>query len=187
MRILNHRPFPLLLDILGPHHQRPHRTRLLLPLRHHNHHLTLLQLATPPPILDALLHLLPLDQLPILGQPPTLARQPGRHERRAREHEADGAAVDADRREGLREAVHEAQVRHNVGRVLLVEERDGVEHVEGVAVGQLHRGERGLFRHDLVDVRGEEREGLEERAAQRALDGGFEFLFGRGGEACEAR
>lgn len=65
----------------------------------------------------------------------------------------------------------------HVVNVLLVEEGRGVEDVEGVAVGELHGGEGGLFGEDLVDVRGEEGVGGEEVLAEGALDGGFELLL----------
>jgi hypothetical protein len=86
----------------------------------------------------------------------------------------------------LGEAVDELQVREDGGGdVLLVEEGLGLENVEGVAVGELHAGEGGFLGEDLVDVRREEGVCREERLAKRALNGGFELLLGRGGDAVE--
>jgi hypothetical protein len=84
----------------------------------------------------------------------------------------------------LREAVHEAQVRQqHILLVLLEEERPAVDDVERDAVGKLDLLEVGLLGQDLVDVRGKERVGFEDRVADVPLDGGFELLFGRAGEA----
>lgn len=74
-------------------------------------------------------------------------------------------------------------MRHDVGCVLLVEERDGVKYVERVAVGEFHRREGCLLGQDLVDVRRQQRVCCEQRVAEGALDRGLEFLFGRGGDA----
>lgn len=74
-------------------------------------------------------------------------------------------------------------MRQQVGPVILVEERHGVEHVEGVSVGQLHAREGGLLGEDLFDVGRQERVRGEEGLAQRALGGGFELLLGGALEA----
>lgn len=72
------------------------------------------------------------------------------------------------------------------GRVGLEEERGGsVDDVQRHAVGKLDLLERGLLRDDVVDVRGQERVGGQQRLAQVALDRGFELLFGRGGDAVQ--
>lgn len=186
MRILHHRPLALRLDLIRPSSQRPNRTRLLLALRHNHHRLSLGQLPAPPSILhNALLHFLPLLErlCPIDGQPSSRGRQSRRHQRRSRKHKANGSAIDPNARKRLREAVHELQVRQQVGPVILVEERHGVEHVEGVSVGQLHAREGGLLGEDLFDVGRQERVRGEEVLAQRALGGGFELLLGSALEA----
>lgn len=176
MRLLHYRPLALLLDLLRPRHQYPHRARLLLALGHNHHRLPLLQLAAPVPVLihplirHALSHRLP-GALRRQRQAAALARQPRRHKRRAAKHEADGAAVDADGGEGLGEAVHEAQVREQRRlNVELEEERLAVDDVEADAVGELDLLERRLLGEELVDVRGEEGVGGEERGAEGALD-----------------
>lgn len=74
-------------------------------------------------------------------------------------------------------------MRQQVGPVILVEERYGVEHVEGVSVGQLHAREGALLGEDLFDVGRQERVRGEEVLAQRALGGGFELLLGSALEA----
>lgn len=74
-------------------------------------------------------------------------------------------------------------MRQQVGPVILVKQRHGVEHVEGVSVGQLHAREGGLFGEDLFDVGRQERVRGEEGLAQRALGGGFELLLGGALEA----
>jgi hypothetical protein len=79
--------------------------------------------------------------------------------------------------------VYELQVRQQVGSVILVEERHGVEHVEGVSVRQLHALEGALLRENLFDVGCQERVRGEEGLAQRALGGGFELLLGSALEA----
>lgn len=74
-------------------------------------------------------------------------------------------------------------MRQQVGSVVLVEERHGVEHVEGVSVGQLHAREGALLGEDLFDVGRQERVRGEEGLSQRALGGGFELLLGSALEA----
>lgn len=182
MRILHHRSLALRLDLIRSSSQRTDRTRLLLALRHNHHRLSFGQLPAPPPILhNALLHLLALLQrlCPINGQSSAGRRQPRRHQRRSRKHKANRSTIDPNARKRLREAVHELQVRQQIGPVILVKQRHGVEHVEGVAVGQLHAREGALLGEDLFDVRGQERVRGEEGLAQRALGGGFELLLGR--------
>lgn len=125
-----------------------------------------------------------------LRQAPALARQAGGHQGGATQNEADGAAVYPNGGEALREAVDELEVGHNGvllrGRVGLEEERGGsVDDVQRHAVGKLDLLERGLLRDDVVDVRGQERVGGQQRLAQVALDRGFELLFGRGGDAVQ--
>lgn len=186
MRILHYRPLALCLDLIRPSSQRANRTRLLLALGHNHHRLPLGQLSAPPSIFhNALLHLFPfLKRLrPINRQSAPRGRQPRRHERRSRKNKANGSAIDTNARKRLREAVHELQVRQQVGRVVLVEERHGVEHVEGVSVGQLHAREGALLGEDLFDVGRQERVRGEEILAQRALGGGFELLLGSALEA----
>lgn len=147
MRFLHHRPLALILDLLSTSNQEPNSARLRLALCHDYNWLPLLQLPAPSPFLvDA------LGALPRLRQPAARARQSGGHERGAREHESDGAAVDADSRESLRETVDELEVRDEGGVVLLVEEGLLLADEEGAAVGQLHLLERGLFGHHFFDV-----------------------------------
>lgn len=74
-------------------------------------------------------------------------------------------------------------MRQQVGAVLLVEQGHRVEHVERVAVGQLHALEGALLGHDFVDVGRQEGVRCEEGVAEGALDGGFELLLGSDGEA----
>ncbi len=69
--------------------------------------------------------------------------------------------------------------------VLLVHDRVAVDDVQRDAVRQLDQLERRLLGEHLVDVRGQEGVGREDRVADRALDGGFEFLFGGAVEACK--
>ena len=110
MPLIHDHALPNPLNRLRPHPQPTHHTNLLLPLRPNRHHLALDRLIPP------------------LRQPAPLAGQPGRHQRRAREHEADGTAVDAQAREGLREGVHEFQVRDQ--RVVHVLPEEGVAFVD---------------------------------------------------------
>lgn len=188
MRVLNHRPLTLGLDLVGSADQRAHGTRLLLALGHDDDGLALVQLPAPAAVgVDALVHLPAVLEArggPLDRQPAPLGRQAGGHERRAHEHEADGAAVDADRREALREAVHEPEVRHDGGRVvLLVEERLRIQHVQRVAVGQLHARQRRLLGQDLVNVRRQQGVRREQRLAEGPLHRRLELLLGRGGDA----
>jgi len=67
--------------------------------------------------------------------------------------------------------------------VLVVEDGLAFDHVQRDAVGELHLLERGLLGEDFIDVGREQGEGREEGGAQRALDGRFELLLGRGGHA----
>jgi hypothetical protein len=69
-------------------------------------------------------------------------------------------------------------VRQQVRAVLLVEQRNVVENVEGVAVGQLHARQGALLGEDLIDVGRQEGKRGEEGLAQGALDGGFQLLLG---------
>ncbi len=113
---IHHHPFPFSLHLLRPHLQLSHHTDLLLALRLNSHHISLLTLIL------------------LIRYPPPFTRQSGRHECRAREHEADGAAVDAEAWEGLWEGVHELEVRDQRVVHVLPEERGRVEDVEGDAV-----------------------------------------------------
>lgn len=112
MPIIHNNSLPLLLHLLRPNLQTPHKTSILLPLRHNRNNLPFLQ------------------RLLLLGQPAPRRSQSGRHQRRAREHEADRAAVDLDRRErgGIR--VDELEVRDWRAVLRLVEEGGGVYCVE---------------------------------------------------------
>lgn len=160
MCVFDHRALAFCLDLGRARNQNPHRARLLLALGHDDYGLTLGQLPAPPALLvSPLIQLLALLEAlgrPLHRQPSALRRQSGSHERGARQHEADGAAVYAYRGECLGEAVDEAEVGQQTGRVLLVEEGFRLEDVEGVAVGQLHALKGGLLGENLVDVGGHE-------------------------------
>ena len=67
--------------------------------------------------------------------------------------------------------------------VLLVHDGAAVDDVQRDAVWQLDQLERRLLGEHLVDVRGQEGVGRQDRVADRALDGGFEFLLGGAVEA----
>ena len=182
--VLHHGALALGLDLVRPRDQRADRAGLLLSLRHDNHRLPLEQLPAPPAVLiNTLLHLLALDDAlgpAVDGQPAALGGQPGGHERRARQHKAYRAAVDAYRGERLGEAVDEAQVGEHdgpVGGVLLVEERGRVEDEEGVAVGQLHALEGALLGEHLIDVGRQERVCRDEGGAEGALGRRLELLL----------
>lgn len=119
MPIIHNNPLPHLLHLLRPNLQPPHQTRILLPLRQNRNHLP------------------PFQRLLLLGQPAARRGQSGRHKRRAREHEADRAAVDLDAGEGGGVCVDEFEV-WNWGAVLgLVEEGGGVYCVEGGFFGSV--------------------------------------------------
>ena len=163
------------LHLLTAHLQHPNHTRLVLPLGRDNHHI-------------ALLHLL-IACLPT-GQLAPLTRHARRHQRRPAEHEPYRAAVDAQTAEALRVHVHDAQVRDQRVVHVLPEQRDGLvigagiaEHVQCHAVRQFYGVELRFLGDDGVDVRREQRVGLEHFGADRARNGGFDFGFGRGGEA----
>src|SRR5690606_13909647 len=70
-------------------------------------------------------------------QPPTLARQTRRHERRPAEHKSDSATIYTDSRKRLGKAVDEAQMRYGDAIVLLEEDGLAVDNVEADAVGKL--------------------------------------------------
>lgn len=65
---------------------------------------------------------------------------------------------------------------------LLPEERAVVEDVERDAVRELDLLERGFLGEDLIDVWGQKRVSGQEGLSEGALNGGFELLFGRGGD-----
>lgn len=67
--------------------------------------------------------------------------------------------------------------------VLLVHDGAAVDDVQRDAVRQLDQLERRLLGEHLVDVRGQEGVGRQDRVADRALDGGFELLLGGAVEA----
>lgn len=147
------------LDLCRASHQRADGTSFRLALGHNDHGLALDQLSAPAALaVHALVHLFALFQLlwrPFCRQSAALGRQAWRHERRARQDEADGAAVDSDGRERLREAVDELEMRDQRagGVVLLVEDGRAVDDVERVSVGELHAGQGGLFGENFLDVR----------------------------------
>lgn len=181
MRILNNGSLPLILDILRAHDQESHRARLRLALSAHNNRLPLRELPRPPILLIQPLPrpvLRPHRQHPA-RQAATSGREAGGHEGGAGEHEADGAAVDAHAGEGGGEAVHEAQVRQQRGRVLLEEERLAVQHVQRAAVGQLHGLEGPLLGQDLVHVAVQERVRRQQRLPEVPLHRRFELRLGR--------
>ena len=119
MPIIHNNPLPLILHLLRPNLQTPHQTRILLPLRQNSNNLPLLQ------------------RLLFLRQPTPGRGQSGRHQRRAREHEADRAAVDLDTGEGGGVGVDELQVRDWGAVLRLVEEGGGVYCVEGGFFGSI--------------------------------------------------
>lgn len=171
MRFLDHGALALLLDLLRARDQESHRASMILALGRNHHGLVLLQLPTPVALLVGAL----VASLARLRQPAAGARQAGRHECGAREHEANGAAIDADGREGLGEAVDELQVWEEDAFVHFEEQGLAINDVEGGAVGKLHLLERAFLGEDLIDVGVEEGVGLEKGAAEGALDGGLEF------------
>lgn len=120
MPLIHRMPLPLLLHLLRPNLQHPHETNLLLPLSRNTHNLTRLKLL-----------------LPFLGirEPATGRSQAGSHQGRTGEHEADGAAVDADCGDCGWEGVEEAEVGDWGSVEGLEEEGGGVYCVEGCAVG----------------------------------------------------
>lgn len=137
MPLLYHRPLPLLLTLLRTHAQQAHRTRLLFALCTHHDRLALVQLAPTVPALPRAFCLAVGAHLGCVAarEPPPRGSQAGGHEGCARQHKADGAAVDADRGEAGREAVHEAQVREErIGHVL-EEEGRAADEVERHSVG----------------------------------------------------
>jgi len=80
-----------------------------------------------------------------VGQPPAGGGQPGRHERRAGQDEADRAAVDLHGGQGVGELVQQAEVRDERGVIVggLVEEGVGVDRVEGCVVGTVSTNTNG--------------------------------------------
>lgn len=127
MPLIHDHPLALLLHLLRAHLQRPHETDLLLALRPHGHHLPRLQ------------------RVLRVGQPPAGGGQPGRHERRAGQDEADRAAVDLHGGQGVGELVQQAEVRDERGVIVggLVEEGVGVDRVEGCVVGTVSTNTNG--------------------------------------------
>lgn len=66
---------------------------------------------------------------------------------------------------------------------VLPEEGRAAIAVEGDAVGDFDEVELFFFGQDLFNVGFEEGVGFEDFGADRALDGGFDFGFGAGGES----
>ena len=116
MPCIHHDPFRLRLYLLRPHLQLANHADLVLALGLDSYHIPFLALVL------------------LIRQPSALACKAGRHERCAGQHEADGAAVDAEAGKSLREGVHEFEVRNQGVVHVLPEEGEGVENVEGDAV-----------------------------------------------------
>ena len=104
MTLLKRNPLPLTLNLLRTNLPRTHQTSQLLPLRNNSNHRASLQLVF------------------LIRQPSTGGRQARRHERRAGQHEADGATVDLDGGERGGIGVDELQVRDGGAVLRLVEE-----------------------------------------------------------------
>ena len=89
MPLVNSNPLGLALDILRTNFQTTDHTRILLPFSHDSHRLSLVELVFS------------------IWQPSPSGGQPGSHQRRTRQHEADGAAIDLDCWEGIGKCVDE--------------------------------------------------------------------------------
>jgi hypothetical protein len=177
--VFNDGSLALVFHSLGALHQETDSAGLGLALGPHDNRLALFQLAGPPVLLVEALGVATLSA----GEAAAGTRQTGGHEGRARQHKADGAAVDAYRGEAGREAVHQLEVGEEGVCVDLEEEGLAVEHVEGGAVGQLHGLERALLGQNLVNVGIEERVRGQQALAQVALHRGLELRLGRRGKS----
>ena len=119
MSRVHHYPFLLLLNLLRPHPQYAHQTRLLLPLSFDDDDVTLAQ-----GILSG-------------GEATARRCQTWGHQCGTGEDETDGATIDGDAWEAIGEGVDDAEVRDERVIHMLPEEGGVFERVEGDAVGSV--------------------------------------------------